>query len=490
MVEDGGMVEVSSAERGGRRWVGVEWGFVVVVFVVAFVVRVWGVSRMHAWDENVYLLNAQQMCCGGSHYNEIDSRPPLLPLLFAGVFKVWHSDYAAYLLTAAMNALGVVFLYLAGRRYVGRRAAGIAAVLMGFTPFFVGVFPAASSGFVSFPTGHSLLSDCPALTLIVLAFWLLVRGVERDSAGEFGAAGVVLAMTVLMRFPSLASVGVLSLMTLGAKRRVRAMVACAVGFAVGIAPYLCWSRWRYGGFLATFVNGWENFSGPGQTVWFYMRWSGVIFGWVTLAGLALWVGQRVWAGWKGAGWGLGWREGFLCLWAVVLVGFFSALGHKEPRYVMPAAPPLFLLAGVGLSGLLRGRLRVWGAGVLVVAMGVAFWPDRARFATGFVDHAVSEEMDVAAYLNATVAPGTVIYANLGYPDLAYYGNFDVEALPEGGRELYDTLGELDRDGIFVAYTRYEPGVPPEPSIAWLEANRHFRRLKAFPTIVVYRFDKE
>jgi hypothetical protein len=376
---------------------------------------------------------------------------------------------------------------------VGRVAAGIAALLLGFTPFFVSVFPAASgapgTGFVSFPTGHSLLSDSPALTLIVLAFWLLVRGLEEDSVWEFGAAGVVLAMTVLMRFPSLASVGVLSLLTLAGVRRWRAMLACAAGFAVGMAPYLCWSRWKYGGFLATFLSGWDNFSGPTHSGWYYVRWSGVIFGWVAVAGVALWAGRAVWTMWrlKGA-WEWGW-EGYLVLWAVVLLGFFSALGHKEPRYVMPAAPPIFLLAGVGLSALLRGRKRVVWAGVLVVALGIAFWPDRQRFATGFVDHAVSEEMVVSEYLNATVSPGTLIYANLGYPDFAYYGNFDVEALAESGDDLYDSLKGLDRDGIFVAYTQYEPGVPPEPPIAWLDANPHFRKMKVFPTIVVYAFQK-
>jgi 4-amino-4-deoxy-L-arabinose transferase-like glycosyltransferase len=323
MVEDGGMDEVG---RGDRRGVALEWALVGVVFVAAFVVRLWGVSHKHGWDENVYLLNAQQMCCGGSHYNEIDSRPPLLSLIYAGTLRVWHSDYAAWVVAALMNALGPVLVYVAGRRYVGRGAAGIAALLFAFTPFFVSVFPAASSGFVSFPTGHSLLSDSPTLTLIVLAFWLLLRGLEKEAAVEFGAAGVefaaagvVLALTVLMRFPSLASVGVLSLLTLAATRRVRAMVACGAGFLLGMAPYLCWSRWKYGGFLATFLSGWDNFSGPGQSAWFYVRWSGVIFGWVTLAGLVLWAGQKVWAGWKGGRWRLGWREGFFacgrrCWW--------------------------------------------------------------------------------------------------------------------------------------------------------------------------------
>ena len=480
-------------EADERRWVGWERVFVGVLFVGAFVVRLWGVSHRHGWDENVYLLDAQQMWRGASHYNEIDSRPPLLSLMYAGVMWLRGGELGVWVVTAVMNALGPVLLYVAGRRVVGRAAAAIAALLLGFTPFFVGVFPPAASGFVSFPTGHSLLSDSPALTLILLVFWLLVRGVEQDSAVkstaaalEFGAAGVVLALTVLMRFPSLASVGVLSLLTLAAARRWRAMLACAVGFLVGIAPYLGWSRWKYGGFLATFLSGWDNFSGPSHPAWFYVRWSGVIFGWVAVAGVGLWVAQKMWR--RGSRWWWSW-EGFLLLWAVLLMGCFSALGHKEPRYVMPAAPPIFLLAGVGLSELLRGRLRVMGPVVLVIAMGLAFWTDRQRFATGFVDHGESEEMVVSEYLNANVAPGTLIYANLGYPDFAYYGNFDVDALPEGGDDLYDSLKGLSEDGIFVAYTAYEPGVPPEPPIAWLDGNAHFRRMKEFPTIVVYRFQK-
>ena len=119
------MVEIDEVEDGERRRVTWELVFVGVLFVAGFVVRVWGMSHRHGWDENVYLQNAELICCGKSNYNEIDSRPPLLSLLFAGAFRVWHSDYAAYLVTSVMNALGPVFLYLAGRMYVGRRAAGI-----------------------------------------------------------------------------------------------------------------------------------------------------------------------------------------------------------------------------------------------------------------------------------------------------------------------------------------------------------------------------
>lgn len=501
MIEDGGMVdanEVGVGERRGLRW---ERVFLWALFGAGFLVRVWGISRMHVWDENVYLLNAEWICCGKNNYTEMDSRPPLLPLIFAGIFWVWHSDYAAWIATALINAAGPVILYLAGKMFVGRKPAAIAALLLAFTPFFVSVFPV---GFASDTTGHSLLTDSPALTLILLAFWLLLRALEKEDGAalgsdvRFGGVGLVLAMTVLMRFPSLSSVGVLSLLLFAAKRRLRAMVACSVGFLVGLAPYLCWSRWRYGGFLATFLSGWDNFDGPRESPLFFVRNAGIIFSWVALAGLGLWVVQ-----WGGRRWQVksegGWRallrspEAFLWMWALVLMAWFSALRHQEPRYVMPAAPPLFLLAGIGLATLLKGRrtwTRVGGRVVLVGALCWSFWPIWHRFETGFIDHNESEEMRVSEFLKQTTAPGTLIYANLSYPDFAYYADRKVEVLPEGGDDLYQSIDALQTDGMLIAYKRFDTGVTPEPSLGWLDANQHFRRVREFPTMVVYEFRKE
>src|ERR1041385_7650304 len=83
-----------------------------LLVAAAFIVRLWPVWKVHFWDEAVYLQNAEVICCGKLNYSELDSRPPLLSLLFAGAFKLWHSAYAASILTAALNALGPLVLYL------------------------------------------------------------------------------------------------------------------------------------------------------------------------------------------------------------------------------------------------------------------------------------------------------------------------------------------------------------------------------------------
>jgi asparagine N-glycosylation enzyme membrane subunit Stt3 len=130
-----------------------------LLVAAAFLVRIWGISKDHFWDEMVYLQNAQVICCGKINYSELDFRPPLISLIWAGVFLLWHHIYAACIVTAFLNALGPVFLYLAGRMSVGRLPAAIAALLLAFSPFFVGVFP---NGFASDATGNSLLTDSPA----------------------------------------------------------------------------------------------------------------------------------------------------------------------------------------------------------------------------------------------------------------------------------------------------------------------------------------
>jgi 4-amino-4-deoxy-L-arabinose transferase-like glycosyltransferase len=487
-----------------RRQVALESTLVILLIAAAFLLRLWALSEVHFWDEAVYLQNAEVICCGKANYSELDSRPPLLSIFFAAVFLLWNHVYAASIATALVNALGPALLYLSGRMIAGRIPAAIASLLLAFSPFFVGVFP---PGFVSDDTGNSLLSDSPALTLILLAFWLLLRALRKPTGLRFASAGFVLALAVLMRFASLTTVGVLSLLVFAttADKWWRSTLACGAGFAAGIVPYLCWSRVRYGGFLRTFRNGWGYFEGPGESRLFYVRNFGIIFSWITLAGLALWIGQWAWEKWKNreADRRAGTvertveqmdkrrsrrLEAFLWLWAAALLVFFSALRHKEPRYIMPLAPPLFLLAGIGLSVVLKGRrtaARVAGTALLAGALAYTFLPVRQRFSAPFVNDEVSEEMQVSDFLSHSVPSATVLYSNFNYPVFAWYTNLRVYRLPESGPDLYDELNRLPGGGILIAYK--ESDEIADPRLEWLDSNAHFRRLREFPSLVLYEY---
>ncbi len=455
-----------------------EYAFATLLIAAAFVLRLWGIPKMHAWDENVYLQNAELICCGKTNYSEIDSRPPLLSLIYAGIFIFWHSDYAAWIVTALLNAIGSVFLYLGGRAFVGRIAAGIAALLLAFLPFFV-------------QADRSLLTDGPALTLIALAFWLLVRALQKPADIRFALAGLALALSVLMRFGSLSSVGMLSLLLLAAPRKIRACVVCGIGFAAGLIPYLAWSRVQYGGFLQTFHNGWANFGGPGEPFSYYLKNFPAIFSWVALAGLLLCAaqtGDELFTQ-KRTGSRL-WHAGYLWLWGVAVLCFFSSLSHKEVRYAMPVALPLLLLAGTGLGELLKRRqaaMRIASLALLASTFLLVFWPDYHSFDSTFFNHDVSEEMTVAEFLNRSVPPTTVLYTNQNYPDFAHYTNFKVEPLPHDGPDLYAELNDLPQNGILIAYREDDDGSPIGPDFAWVDANPHFQKFKEFPNLILYTY---
>jgi 4-amino-4-deoxy-L-arabinose transferase-like glycosyltransferase len=485
-------IDSTTTDHAGshRRGIILECAFVMLLIAGAFVVCIWGLSKMHFWDENVYLQNAEQICCGKSNYSEIDKRPPLLSILFAGAFLLWHNDYAAAIITALLNALGPAFLYLGGRKCVGKIPAAIASLLLAFVPFFANA-------------SHTLLADCPALSLILFSFWLLFRALQKQTDLRFACAGMGLALSVLMRFGSLSSVGILSLLVLAADRRFRAALACSVGFAAVVGPYLCWSRVRYGGFLATFVNGWLNFGGPTEPFFYYIRNSAVVLSWITIAGLVLWIVRWLWKirrqdeeGYRSIPcerclvqnsrpW-----EGFLCLWACATLIYFSAMSHKELRYAIPVAPPLFLLAGIGLSTLLKGRktvARIAGTACLIGALSYGLWPVRHRFESGFIDHSVSEEMEVSDFLNRCVPPSTVLYTNMNYPDFAYYTTLKVNDLPEDSRDLNESLKHLPSDGILIVYHEDVADVPAEPTLDFLDSDPHFRRVREFPSLELYEY---
>src|SRR6266404_3850113 len=107
--------EVTPAERPAGpqrpRWEpAAEAAFLTLLVAAAFLVRLWPIWQVHFWDEAVYLQNAEVICCGKTNYSELSSRPPLLSILFALAFLLWHHVYAASVLTALLNAAGPLFL--------------------------------------------------------------------------------------------------------------------------------------------------------------------------------------------------------------------------------------------------------------------------------------------------------------------------------------------------------------------------------------------
>jgi hypothetical protein len=131
------------------------------------------------------------------------------------------------------------------------------------------------------------------------------------------------------------------------------------------------------------------------------------------------------------------------------------------------------------------RARLAGTLLLFGALTYTFFPLRQQFEFDFVDHDVSEEMQVSEFLNNNVPASSVLYSNFNYPLFGYYTNLPVKRLPDSSAELYDALNRLPQDGILIAYK--ENDTNGDPRIEWLDSNPHFRRFKEFPPMVLYEY---
>ena len=466
-----------------------------LLFVSAFLVRVWGLSYIHYWDEMVYLQNAKVICCGKTNYSELDFRPPLLSMLYAVTFLIRDHIFAACIVTAVLNALAPVFLFLSGRKVVGALAAALASLLLAFGPFFVGVFPA---GFDSDDTGNSLLTDSPALTLVLLGLWLMLRALEKEKLSRFALAGFVISMAILMRFGSIPTAGLLCLAPLMAKDRWRALMATAAGLMAGLGPYLLWSHAAYGGYFETLRKGWKNVEGPAPPFTFYLTNMPILFTWMGVLGLLLAAGAGLILPLKAAR-ATSTRsagdhisetvrriQGALWLWLVVDFLFYSLMPHKEPRYFMPAAPPFLLLAGSGLALLCRlpgRRLRAMGVVALGAATVAVLLPALSQFDGPFIVPDHPEEMDASIFLESRFPPSTPVYMNFNYPAFAYFTNYKINVLPIGGPEVYSAVDHMPEGGILVAYRENESG---DPKVAVLNQDASLEKLKEYKTLVIYR----
>jgi 4-amino-4-deoxy-L-arabinose transferase-like glycosyltransferase len=370
--------------------------------------------------------------------------------------------------------------------------AAIAALLLAFSPFFVGVFP---NGFASDDTGNSLLTDSPALTLLLLAFWLLLRALDRQTITRFAWAGLVLALSILMRFGTLPSAGLLFLLPLAAKRRWTALIACGAGLLVGLVPYLLWSRLNFGGFFYTLQSGWEHVEGPVGSVFFYVRNAATIFTPVAVFGLVVTASSWFWHPVGGFSSRSRVPANFsplvlqACLWVWLLTEFvfFSAMPHKEPRYILPLAPPFLLLAGSGLAlicALPRKPFRPIGVLLVTALLAFTFVPLRERFRRPFIRHDNPEEMLASQFLQSAFPSETTLYMNFNYPAFAFYTNCPIHELPAVGPALYNEIEQIPPGGVLIVYRK--TGEVWEPDIERVNANPKFQRLRDFSTFAIYR----
>ncbi|HUY28635.1 MAG TPA: phospholipid carrier-dependent glycosyltransferase [Candidatus Binataceae bacterium] len=339
------------------------WLRIAMTAIVAAILYLPGLGRPALWepDEGRYAEIAREMALSGdlvtprNDYVRYFEKPPLVYWTAAAAIRIFGTTEFAVRLPAALFTAGQAAIVCA----IGEVMFGAAAGLLGALALALSPLVFAFARFATLD---------PALAFFLSAAMGAFLAASR--APDFGAgagrrwmlaSAAMLALGTLVKGPvALVLGGAIALVWMLAERRTRELarmplVSCAIVYLAIVMPWFVIAEHRNPGFLEFFFvhehlerymvsqeHGW----GP----WFFIpiviggAWPWIFFaplGWLEMrrtpeAGRASIFSSR----------------NFLAAWFAVILIFFSIPRSKLGSYILPAMPPLAILAGYGL-----GRLR-------------------------------------------------------------------------------------------------------------------------------------
>lgn len=314
-------------------------------------------------------------------------KPPLIYWAGAGAIKLLGATEFAVRAQAALASVGsVVITQLIAEAIAGEAVGFVAAAALGLSPlFFI---------FARFASPDPALAFF--LTAALGSFYCAAKGDFRIGASRrwMLLASASLALGTLAKSPVALLLGggiaLLWMMMEGRAREVLALrwLECGGLYLAIVAPWFVLVAARNPGFLHFFFvhEHWQRYlenTEHGWGPWFFVpivilgTWP--FFYFVPLGARSLWMPNGA----------MPQRDRsdvrFLLLWFTVIFIFFSIPHSKLGEYMLPAIPPLAILAAIGLQAVVtadpNGARRVTQRFALInslplvlIAAGMGFWP--------------------------------------------------------------------------------------------------------------------
>ena len=333
--------------------------------VLAAILYLPGLGRPAVWepDEGRYAEIAREMVLSGDYVTPRDDfelyfeKPPLVYWAEAASIEIFGLNEFAVRLPAALFSVGQVVVTAALAEVMfGATAGFFAALVLALSPLFF--------GFARFATLDPALAFF--LTAALAAFYLAAR---EDSFSQPSArrwmliSAAMLALGTLAKGPiALLLGGAIALAWLAVERRLREIVRmplvwCGMIYAAIVLPWFILMEARNPGFLRFFfihehLERYVTSSEHGWGPWFFIpiviggAWPWIFFvplGWSAMRTDALPGGALASSRRSDAS--------FLAIWFIVIFAFFSIPRSKLGSYILPALPPLAIVAGYGLARL-------------------------------------------------------------------------------------------------------------------------------------------
>ncbi|NQU78388.1 glycosyltransferase family 39 protein [Candidatus Woesearchaeota archaeon] len=463
----------------------------LIIFVLAFIIRVVPLQTAHWWDETVYLQNAEVIYSGADNYDELNFRPPLLSVIFAIAFLIKHHVFTASIVVALLATLAPIFTFLIGRELYGRKTGLIAGIMMAFTPFIV-------------ENSRFIMTDVTSLSFICMGVYFLIIGSKSKENYQFILSGLFFSFAVLTRFTSLIILFIIPVYFLVQKIRWKDALPIGIGFGFGIVPYLVWSQITQGNFLKPFIVAQWMVTGANTTMFFYFSNFLKAYSFVVLFGLIIWAIStlllfRVSTLKKSRKLIIATRirlkkhldkvDLVFLIWVLVFLAYMTFLvAHKELRYILPIALPVIILSARGISYItgFNNKTVRHIALILVILLGIgSFAPSFSTLSQPLVNTYQSEEMLASKFIRENYSEDSVIHTNHNYPVFAYYTKMKILKLEERDNTFYTVFpGNMEEDGLLIIYNGTK-----HPTKEWVDNNRHFRFVKEFQNIVIYEYNR-
>ena len=244
---------------------------IVAILVFSFLLRLWPLQVSHWWDETVYLQNSEVIFSGRTNFDEFWLRPPMLSIIFAGSYFIYHHLFTAAVMVALLGTLGVFFVYLLGKELFNERVGILAALLYGFSPFLVNA-------------SHWIMATMPSMTFLAISFYILLKATKKNNKWLYLFSGIIFTISILIRFTSIPLLAVVVAYAYLIKESRKGMLWFGYGLVGSMLPYLIWVQIKYGFFLSVFLHGSGAVSDQVGNVFYYFIYMFEVFSAIIIVG--------------------------------------------------------------------------------------------------------------------------------------------------------------------------------------------------------------
>ena len=161
----------------------------IIIFALILRLKYLTINQAVWYDEAEYLGVAKNWAFNLTSYQLHYVRPPLIPFIMAGMYKLGFDELGMRVLMLLFSMVGLLFTYLVGKEIFNKWIGIMATFFMSI--FYVNLFYTAR-----------ILTDLPSTTFWLISIWLFWKGmIKKESKWYLWLLGPFLVMGVLTRFP-------------------------------------------------------------------------------------------------------------------------------------------------------------------------------------------------------------------------------------------------------------------------------------------------